>query len=84
LLARSGDHNISEIHRYNRTLKRDERVPVTIAGNGSGFAYDAGTAYYAVPANNPANGCSATQDCPTAILRADGLSFQPAPPIRVR
>jgi hypothetical protein len=84
LLARSGDHNVTELHRYNRAAKRDERVATPIAGNASGFAYDGGSAYYAVPVDPPAIGCPPLKDCPTAIHRADGLRFEVAPPIRMR
>jgi hypothetical protein len=82
MLTSSGDDNYSELHRYNRSRKRDERVAARIPAVASGFAYDAGSAYYAVPA---AGGeCLPTHDCPTVIHRADGLTFEKAPPIPLR
>ena len=77
LLTSDGDHSYSEFHRYNRTKRRDERVATRIPATAGGFAYDAGVAYYAVPAQ--AADCLPDRDCPTAIHRVDGLSFQPAP-----
>jgi hypothetical protein len=64
LLTSSGDDNYSELHRFNRTLSRDERVPARIPVVASGFAYDADVAYYAVPAQGSAG--LAERDCPTA------------------
>jgi hypothetical protein len=82
MLTSSGDDNYSEFHRYNRSRKRDERVAAEIPAVASGFAYDAGSAYYAVPA---AGGeCLPERDCPTVIHRADGLTFEKAPPISLR
>jgi hypothetical protein len=69
LLVRSGDHSGTVIHRYNRTAKRDEQVATVIPGSASGFAYDAGVAYYSLG---------------TEIHRVDGLSFEKAPPIKLR
>jgi hypothetical protein len=71
LLVRSGEHNVTELHRYNRTAERDERVAAPIAGNASGFAYDAGAAYYALGSG------------PTTIHRVDDLTFEAAPPIKL-
>ena len=34
LLSREGEHNVSEIHRYNRALNRDERVATADPGRG--------------------------------------------------
>ena len=42
LLARQGEHNFGEIHRYNRAEQRDERVTTPIEGVVAGFAYDGG------------------------------------------
>lgn len=81
LLTSSGDDDYTEIHRYNRTRERDERVPTRIPAVATGFAYDAGAAYYATPAHGAE--CRADRDCPTAIHRVDGLTFGPAPPIRL-
>ena len=55
-----GDDNVSQIHRYNRTLERDERIPTTIPGEVTGFAYDAGGAYYAVPSAAQPSSCAPT------------------------
>ena len=82
LLTSSGDDNYSEFHRFNRTGKRDERVAARIPAVASGFAYDAGTAYYAAPAGG--GECLPDRDCPTAIHRVEGLTFEPAPPIPLR
>ncbi|HEX6023010.1 MAG TPA: hypothetical protein VFZ00_13505 [Solirubrobacter sp.] len=81
LYVRSGERHASEVHRYNRSLKRDERVPTAIPASASGFAYDAGAAYYAVPQNGPE--CREDTDCPTVIHRLDGLEFEKAPPIEL-
>jgi hypothetical protein len=68
LLARQGDHDFGEIHRYNRAEQRDERVNLRIDGIVTGFAYDRGTAYYSVG---------------TEIHHVSGLRFEPAPRIRM-
>lgn len=68
LLARQGQHNVGEIHRFNRARNRDERVATPIAGVVSGFAYDAGHAYYSVG---------------TEIHEVTGLRFEKAPRIRM-
>jgi hypothetical protein len=82
LLASSGDDDYSEIHRFNRTRGRDERVPTRIPAVAGGFAYDAGVAYYAAPVQGTV--CPPDRDCMTTIHRVDGLAFEPAPPIRLR
>jgi hypothetical protein len=82
LLTSGGDDNYSEIHRFNRTLGRDERVATRIPAVASGFAYDAGAAYYAVPTQG--SECLPHRGCPTAIHRVDGLTFEKAPPIHLR
>lgn len=81
LLTRSGDRDVSELHRYNRSTKHDERVPAEIPRVASGFAYDGGAAYYAVPQQAGQIPCAQQGDCPTDIHRADGLAFETAPPI---
>ena len=68
MLSRQGEHNVSEIHRYNRALNRDERVPTAIAGAASGFAYAGGHAYYSLG---------------TEIHEATGLTFEKAPKIKM-
>jgi hypothetical protein len=68
LLARQGEHNVGEIHRFNRAKNRDERVVMPIAGVVSGFAYDAGHAYYSLG---------------TEIHEVTGLRFEKAPRIRM-
>jgi hypothetical protein len=68
LLARQGEHNVGEIHRFNRAKNRDERVATPIAGVVSGFAYDAGHAYYSLG---------------TEIHEVTGLQFEKAPKIRM-
>jgi hypothetical protein len=83
LFVRSGESNMSVLHRYNRTKHRDERVAATIPAAASGFAWDAGGAYYAVP-THPATDCSVPDhDCPTEIHRVRGLAFEKAPPIEL-
>jgi len=73
LLVRDGDSNVSIVHRYNRTLRRDEQVEAPIGAVASGFAWDGGDAYYAVPAPEG-----------YAIHRATGLTFVKAPPIKLQ
>jgi hypothetical protein len=68
LLSREGEHNVSEIHRYNRALNRDERVALQIGGAARGFAYDGGRAYYSLG---------------TEIHEVTGLTFEKAPKIRM-
>jgi hypothetical protein len=68
LLARQGEHDVGEIHRYNRALNRDERVVMPIDGVVSGFAYDGGRAYYSVG---------------TEIHQVVDLKFEKAPRIRM-
>jgi hypothetical protein len=68
MLSRQGEHNVSEIHRFNRALDRDERVATQIPGAASGFAYDAGHAYYSLG---------------TEIHEVTGLAFEKAPKIRM-
>jgi hypothetical protein len=82
LLTSSGDDNYSEIQRFDRTTGRDERFPARIPATASGFAYDAGMAYYAVPVQG--SGCVPGRDCATAIHRVDALTFEPAPPLHLR
>jgi hypothetical protein len=81
LLVRDGDHTESVLHRYNRTLHRDEQVEPPIPAAASGFAWDGNDAYYAAPASGT---CLPDRDCATAIHRASGLSFVKAPPIPLR
>jgi hypothetical protein len=69
LLARQGDHDFGEIHRFNRAEERDERVATQIPGVVAGFAYDGGRAYYSVG---------------TEIHQVSGLRFEPAPRIRMQ
>ncbi len=83
LFVRSGDADVSVLHRYNRTTDRDERVPTSIPAAASGFAWDAGGAYYAIPKHPTAEGCLPDHDCPTEIHRARDLDFEPAPPIEL-
>jgi hypothetical protein len=68
MLSRQGEHNVSEIHRYNRKLDRDERVALEIPGAASGFAYDRGHAYYSLG---------------TEIHELTGLTFEKAPKIKM-
>jgi hypothetical protein len=56
----SGDHDWTELHRYDG--RRDVRVGARMAGAASGFAFDAGTIYYAAP-DDPV----CTYQCPTTI-----------------
>jgi hypothetical protein len=83
LLVRSGERDVSVLHRYNRTKHRDERVAAEIPRAASGFGYDAGTAYYAIPRQAGQIGCATGRDCPTDIHRVDGLTFEKAPPIEL-
>jgi hypothetical protein len=83
-LASDGDHTFTEIHRYNRTLGRDERDPLRVPQGSSGFAYDAGTAYYAVPSDPNLASCVPDRDCPTTIHARTGMAFEKAPPIKLR
>ena len=83
LFVRSGESNVSVLHRYNRTKDRDERVAAPIPAAASGFAWDAGGAYYAIPKHPTAEGCLPDHDCPTEIHRARGLDFEKAPPIEL-
>jgi hypothetical protein len=73
LLTRDGDSQVSVVHRYNRTLRRDEQVQTPIGAVASGFAWDGADAYYAVPAPEG-----------FAIHRATGLTFVKAPPIKLQ
>jgi hypothetical protein len=84
LLAVSGDDEYSEIHRFNRTTDRDERVTTRIPATATGFSYDgaAAAAYSAIPAAGGA--CVDGHDCPVAIHRTDGLSWEPAPAITLK
>ena len=84
LLVRDGESSVSVLHRYNRSRHRDERVETAIRGAASGFAWDAGDAYYAVPANPAPEGCPPQHDCPTAIHRMRHVGFVKAPPIELR
>jgi hypothetical protein len=68
MLSREGEQSFSEIHRFNRRLNRDERVAPAIPGPARGFAYDGGRAYYSLG---------------TEIHEVTGLTFEPAPPIRM-
>jgi hypothetical protein len=79
MLVRDGESNVSVLHRYNRSLRRDEQVEKPIPGVASGFAWDAADAYYALPAQ----GCLPEHDCPTAIHRETGAQFVKAPPIEL-
>jgi hypothetical protein len=83
LLSVGGDgRDYSEIHRFNR--HRDFRVPTRIPGAATGFAAEDGAVYYAVPAApNAASGCRPDTDCRIEIHRADGLQYEPAPPIEL-
>jgi hypothetical protein len=80
---RSGEGDVSVLHRYNRGKHRDERVAGEIPRAASGFGYDAGAAYYAVPQQAGQIGCVTGRDCPTDIHRVDGLTFEKAPPIEL-
>ena len=68
MLSREGEHNVSEIHRYNRAKNQDERVATQIPGVVRGFAYDAGRAYYSLG---------------TEIHEVTGLTFEKAPRIKM-
>jgi hypothetical protein len=83
LLVRAGEGDVSVLHRYNRSRHRDERVAGEIPRAASGFGYDAGAAYYAVPQQAGQIGCVTGRDCPTDIHRVDGLTFEKAPPIEL-
>ena len=68
MLSREGEHNVSEIHRYNRAKNQDERVATQIPGVARGFAYDGGRAYYSLG---------------TEIHEVTGLTFEKAPRIKM-
>ena len=68
LLSREGEHNVSEIHRFNRKLEPRRARRAGDPGPARGFAYDGGRAYYSLG---------------TEIHEVTGLTFEKAPRIRM-
>jgi hypothetical protein len=66
LYTSAGDESWSELHRFDG--RADRRVGARMPGTASGFAFDRGNAYFAMPAD-PSQQCNPGSACPTTIYK---------------